>query len=642
MSELPESWAQVPLAAITSEVTQRVPSDEETIHYIDIGSVNRTTKRIETPQKLLGKDAPSRARKQVAAGDTLVSMTRPNLNAVALVPKELDGEIASTGFDVLRPIPGIDPRWINYLVRTEKFVDSMSALVQGALYPAVRSKDVRAYVVPLAPAAEQTRIANQLDTLLTRIQSCNDRFDAIPSLLKRFRNSVISAAVSGRLTSDLRREDAIASSSTASSLWQIPASWRWARADEVTGFITKGTTPSKERMTSGSGEIPYIKVYNLGFDGLLDFSVDPTFVDSTTHSVDLRRSITLPGDVLMNIVGPPLGKVAIVPDSYQEWNINQAIARFRPVPGLLSPYLAHCLMSTELIAHAVSQAKATVGQLNLTLEICRALPIPMPPEKEQAEIVRCVQALFVLAGRIEARATAARTQAQRLSSLVLSKAFRGELVQQDPQDEPASVLLQRLAATQPAKAKASRGRPHIKTQELFATPEGGQPDAASLPDGVWAAPDVVDEHAVTVMLVAVLQAWSGPMPQMQARLAAVLCLQPRQMTAVLPAEQAAQWQRLVGPVADLLPTQVARLQPATDSAWRKALLGMRARGDLVEEGSGPQATWALGPGAGQIETAGWPEGRAGWVVAYLRAQGAEAILPLLEPLTVEFVHARAA
>ena len=144
------------------------------------------------------------------------------------------------------------------------------------------------------------------------------------------------------------------------------------------------------------------------------------------------------------------------------------------------------------------------------------------------------------------------------------------------------------------------------------------------------------------MLVAVLKAWGGPMPQMQARLAAVLCLQPRQMTAVLPAEQAAQWQQLIGPAADPLPTQVVRLQPAIDSAWRKALLGMRARGDLVEEGSGPQATWALGPGAGQIETAGWPQGRAGWVVAYLRVQGVEAILPLLEPLTVEFVHARAA
>ena len=100
---------------------------------------------------------------------------------------------------MLRPVPGVDPRWISYLVRTEKFVDSMSALVQGALYPAVRSKDVRAHVVPLAPAAEQTRIANQLDTLLARIQSCNDRFDAIPALLKRFQQAVLNSAITGEL-----------------------------------------------------------------------------------------------------------------------------------------------------------------------------------------------------------------------------------------------------------------------------------------------------------------------------------------------------------------------------------------------------------------------------------------------------------
>ena len=197
MSELPPTWAQVPLSSITVDTTQRVPLADEVIRYIDIGSVNRNTKSIESPQELLGKDAPSRARKQVAAGDTLVSMTRPNLNAVAMVPKELDEQIASTGFDVLRPVAGIDPRWVSYLVRTEAFVEAMSDLVQGALYPAVRSKDVRAHVVPLAPQAEQTRIANQLDTLLTRVQACNDRFDAIPALLKRFRQTVLDAALNG-------------------------------------------------------------------------------------------------------------------------------------------------------------------------------------------------------------------------------------------------------------------------------------------------------------------------------------------------------------------------------------------------------------------------------------------------------------
>ena len=100
MNELPPAWEQVPLASITGEANQRIPSAAEQITYIDIGSIDRNSKSIVAPQRLSGADAPSRARRQVQRGDTLVSMTRPNLNAVALVPPELDGQIASTGFDV--------------------------------------------------------------------------------------------------------------------------------------------------------------------------------------------------------------------------------------------------------------------------------------------------------------------------------------------------------------------------------------------------------------------------------------------------------------------------------------------------------------------------------------------------------------
>ena len=450
MSDLPNSWVTRALGAVNqfaSSTINPATRPEEVFELYSIPSFPTGA-----PERLLGSAIGS-TKQTVAPDDVLISKINPRINRVWTVrPKTSEVQIASSEWIGFRSA-SVQPAFANYYFKSPDFREILCSEVAGVGGSLTRAQPRRVaeYPIPIAPAAEQTRIANQLDTLLTRIQSCNDRFDAIPALLKRFRNSVLSAAVSGRLTGDLRSGGAIASNSTVSSLWRIPTSWRWARADEVTGFITKGTTPSKEKMASGSGEVPYIKVYNLGFDGRLDFSVDPTFVDSTTHRVVLKRSITFPGDVLMNIVGPPLGKVAIVPDSHQEWNINQAIARFRPVPGLLSPYLAHCLMSTELIAYAVSQAKATVGQLNLTLEICRALPIPMPPEKEQAEIVRRVEALFTLADRIEARCTAARAQAQRLSPLVLAKAFRGELVPQDPTDEPASDLLARLASVTPSR-----------------------------------------------------------------------------------------------------------------------------------------------------------------------------------------------
>lgn len=132
------------------------------------------------------------------------------------------------------------------------------------------------------------------------------------------------------------------------------------------------------------------------------------------------------------------------------------------------------------------------------------------------------------------------------------------------------------------------------------------------------------------------------MPERTARLASLLCHQPRLFTTVLPATQAELWSRLVGDEAKPLPGNVGRFQPSTNSHWGRAIKGMRGRGDLIEVGAGDEVKWTLGPGAASIETAGWPDGRAGFVVAHLRAHGVESILPSLEPAVLEFVDARAA
>ena len=285
--------------------------------------------------------------------------------------------------------------------------------------------------VVLPPINEQKRIADRLDQLLTRIDKTKAHLDRIPPLLKRFRQSVLAAATSGKLTADWREEK-------SEPVWLV------ANAEDVCEWITKGTTPSRDKMYELAGEIPYIKVYNLCFDGSLDFTINPTFIDRNTHEVVLKRSKIFPGDVLMNIVGPPLGKVSIVPSSYPEWNINQAIALFRVKNRIKNTFLAYVLMNEKMIAEIVMKSKATAGQFNVTLEICRAIEIPVPSLSEQQEIVRRVEALFTKADRIEAQYKNARQQVDRLTPALLAKAFRGELVPQDPNDEPASVLLERV------------------------------------------------------------------------------------------------------------------------------------------------------------------------------------------------------
>ena len=565
----------------------------------------------------------------IKAGDVLWNSTGTGTVGRAYHVKQADctpPKVVDSHVTIVRAAPELDARYLFNWIKGPEVQSKIEEMCDGTTNQIELSRTaIAATAIPIAPREEQTRIANQLDTLLTRIQSCNDRFDAIPALLKRFRQAVLSAGTTGALTADWRESDSTESWDTCTIGQVLNGKPRNGYSPQAVDYATPIRSLTLSATTTGKFLARHSKF------------IDEAIPEDSYLWLE-------PGDILIQRANSleHVGVSAIFDGDAKQFIYPDLMMRCRPNERIKSKYLFYTLSAESTRDYFRKNATGTAGNMpKINQQTVMSAPLLLPPMDEQAEIVHRVEALLALADRIEARTTAARPQAQRLSSLVLSKAFRGELVQQDPQDEPASVLLQRIAATQPAKAKASRGRPRTKTQEFFTTPEGVQPDASALPDGVWEAPDVVDEHSVTAMLVAVLKTWCSPMPQMQARLAAVLCLQPRQMTAALPAEQAAPWQRLVGSTADPLPTQVARLQPATDSAWRKALVGMRARGDLVEEGSGPQATWALGPGAGQIETAGWPEGRAGWVVAHLRAHGAEAILPLLEPLTVEFVHARA-
>jgi type I restriction enzyme S subunit len=409
-------------------------------------------------------------RTNISTGDVLLTIVGA-LGRTAVVPETHIEFTLQRSVAVLKS-EVINPNYLRYLLDSPVAQNFFLENAKGTAQKGIYLKALGGMQVPIAPLAEQSRIAQKLDELLAQVDTLKARLDAIPALLKRFRQSVLAVAVSGQLTEEWRAENPSCVSDAQLSNLQtdnntppcgssLPISWALKNAGEICGFITKGTTPPKEKMSANLGEVPYIKVYNLTFTGALDFSVDPTFVDADTHSFDLKRSIVKPGDVLMNIVGPPLGKVSIVPATYPEWNINQAIARFRAGDGISSRYLALCLRAESVLTHAISRAKATAGQFNLTLEICRELPIPVPPEAEQTEIVRRVEQLFAFADQLEAKVASAQSRINHLTQSILAKAFRGKLVPQDPNDEPATELLARIQAQRSAAPKAKRGRNSI-------------------------------------------------------------------------------------------------------------------------------------------------------------------------------------
>lgn len=435
--ELPDSWVRAPFSAVTVDPIQRVPGEKEKITYIDIGSVDRDTKTIVEPQTMLGKDAPSRARKVIQTGDVLVSTVRPNLNAVALVQSQYDGQFASTGFDVLRS-PVVDSRWLFYSVRTPEFLDRMSELVQGALYPAVRSKDIRSFVIPIAPLAEQKRIADKLEAVLGRVDACRARLDRVPALLKRFRQSVLAAATSGCLTEEWREEDIERAT--------VPL------RDAIKAIRTGPFGSSLHKADYVSGGTPIVNPMHIN-DGKI-FPSDGMTVDEPTLK-RLSDFIISTGDVIIGRRGE-MGRCAVVTHAEDGWLCGTGSIVLTPRPELDADYL-QIFLSSPATVHALEGESVGSTMVNLNQKILLGLEIFFPPLPEQQEIVRRVEALFAFADRIEARLANAQKTVERLTPATLAKAFRGELVPQDPNDEPASALLENLRSTE-STTPAGRGR----------------------------------------------------------------------------------------------------------------------------------------------------------------------------------------
>lgn len=392
----------------------------------------------------------------------------------------------------------IQTKYLFYFLQSSR--TSLNKLGKGATQQNISQTVIKAFPFPLAPLNEQKRIVAKIEELFSELDSGIAFLKTAQEQLKIYRQAILKHAFEGDLTAQWRKENAdqletseqllariqneretryqqqleewqqavnewektgkegnkptkpkqpdfiiISELDTKHYLSEASKNWLIVKAKYLCDFITKGTTPSKDQMFSGRGEVPFIKVYNLTHKGVLDFSIEPTFVSQQTHSGFLTRSKVYPNDVLMNIVGPPLGKVSIVPDTYSEWNINQAIAIFRS-DSVQSKFLANFLLFQQTVNFMMSQSKATAGQFNLTLEICRDLPIPVPSLVEQQEIINHLEERLSIVEQSEKEIEQQIARAEILRQSILKKAFSGQLVQQDLSDEPASELLARIYA----------------------------------------------------------------------------------------------------------------------------------------------------------------------------------------------------
>ena len=308
---------------------------------------------------------------------------------------------STCGFNDIR----VSLDFFKHYMRSENFQKLLKANLKKD-YGFTRPKHLMplTFLVP-SDKEEQERIVSEYEECKETHSKLSAEITNQQSLLAKLKQATLQEAIQGKLTADwraahpdvepasqllnriqaekarliaakkLRPEKPLPQITPAEIPFEIPNGWEWCRLGEICDYITKGTTPAPHELKQ-EGEIPFLKVYNIRGQKI-DFGYQPQFVDRRIHEDVLSRSIVYPKDVLMNIVGPPLGKVAVVPNQYAEWNINQALAVFRPIEADIHQFLYLFLCEGGAIRATVT--KGVVGQDNVSLAQCRALVFPSHP-----------------------------------------------------------------------------------------------------------------------------------------------------------------------------------------------------------------------------------------------------------------------
>ncbi len=352
---------------------------------------------------------------------------------------------------ICRPTPEIEPRFLFRFLSSRDGQQRILENFKGSAQGGINQRFALNTEVPLAPLAEQRRIVAKLETLLGKVDACQQRLAKIPVLFKRFRQSVLAAACSGRLTEDWREEratddtddtDKAASVKSLISEWasegmpELPKTWSWGALGEY-GRCFRGRFTPRPRNDPRyfGGQHPFIQIGDLPREGGLVTSHTQTLND---EGLVVSRNFPK-GTVVIAIVGATIGNTGVL--AY-DMCVTDSIVGIDTGTPEGNRYVEFFLRHKK---HEIRQASySSGGQPNINLEFLNPYPLPLPPLAEQQEIVRRVEALFALADRVEARFQKAQAQVDKLTPSILAKAFRGQLVPQDPNDEPAEKLLQRI------------------------------------------------------------------------------------------------------------------------------------------------------------------------------------------------------
>lgn len=390
-------WPFVKISKICTRTATRDPrqTPEDYFKYIDISSVDREQKRIVSTSEIIGSEAPSRARKEVKSGDILVSTVRPNLNAVALLPQELDNQIASTGFCILRPQMQIDNNYLFYFTISTQFIEELTAKVKGAHYPAVSDSDVKNVKIPLPPLSEQRRIVEVLDQA--------DRLRKLRAEADKKAERILPALFINMFGDPLLNQKGFAIEPMG----------------ELLTLVRNGTTADQN--TDGRG-YPVTRIETIS-DGV----INPEKVRYVQLSVnELKKWKIEIGDILFSHINSEthIGKTAIYTGHPNPLIHGMNLLLMRPNKTKVFPEYLFAMLNMESVRSSYRQrCKRAVNQASLNQNDIKTLEVPLASKEKQEVFCRLVSGL-ILPKESQIKA---KEKIQVLFETILHRAFTGDL-----------------------------------------------------------------------------------------------------------------------------------------------------------------------------------------------------------------------
>lgn len=432
---LPTSWIECTLGDVVNYgATQKaepseIPNDAWVLELEDIERDSSTVL-----QRLSFAERQSKSTKsRFSPGDVLYGKLRPYLNKVIRAD---DAGYCTTEIVPLTPPAELDGGYLFHWLKHPRFLEYVTSVSHGLNMPRLGTDAGRAAPFVLAPLPEQRRIADKLDRLLAQTRACRERLTRVPPILKSFRQSVLAAAASGELTREWREER------------EREFEWSTVELREVCDSISDGDHQAPPKADSG---VPFITISAIN-TGVLKLDEATRFVPDTYFRSLKPERRAQRGDVLLSVTGS-IGITALV-DQSVPFVFQRHIALLRPNLKLISSkFLFYRLSADDMRRQGTAVATGT-AQLTIPLGGLRSFSFLNPPLDEQDEIDRRLDIFFDLATRLEARCQFGTKQVDALTPGLLAMAFRGELVPQDPTDEPAEALVERLRLSRDSQVKA--------------------------------------------------------------------------------------------------------------------------------------------------------------------------------------------